>query len=74
MSEVRTKHLQSITEEIRSLRGWLDYLEKDLARDAAGERGVISGVMLASIGESTTNLIYKAGILNGATLNDSERS
>ena len=64
MNETRNKHVEKLKEEIRSLRGWLDYLERDLGN----ERGVISAVVIQSISESGMKLTYNAGIANGAAL------
>jgi hypothetical protein len=72
MSTDTRTDLQAITKEIGSLRGWLDFLERDLGRHATGESGVISGVLLASIGDSCTNLLYYAGIVNGVALHESQ--
>jgi hypothetical protein len=59
--EIRTKYLEQITKEIKSLRGWLDYLERDLT---AANR-VIPAILLTSIAESCTSIVYSAGVVNG---------
>lgn len=71
MNETRNKHIEKLKEEVDSMRGWLDYLVRDLSH----ERGVISAVVIQSISESSMKLIYNAGIANGAVLSgyDSER-
>lgn len=71
MSDTRTKHVDALKKEISSLRGWLDYLERDLSN----ERGVISVIIIQSISESCMKLTYNAGIANGAVLSgyDDER-
>lgn len=61
------EHLKAITKEAKSLREWLDFLE----RDVNGKGGVISAVVLQSINESCMKLLYNAGMVNGATLNRS---
>lgn len=66
--ETRIKHVAQITEEIKTLRGWLDYLERDITND----KGVIHAVLITSINESCMKLIYNAGIANGAVLKESE--
>jgi hypothetical protein len=60
----RDKHYELIRNEIKSLRGWLDYLERDLEHD----KGVISAVVTQSISESCMKLTYNAGVANGAVL------
>lgn len=62
--KVRVKHVEAITNEIKTLRGWLDYLERDVTND----RGVIHAILITSINESCMKLIYNAGIANGASL------
>jgi hypothetical protein len=68
-SEIRTKHLQALDKEIRSMRGWLDYLEKDVTT-VADDRGVISAVLITSVSESAMKITYNAGIVNGTLLKD----
>lgn len=63
-TDIRRKHVEAIAKEIKSLRGWLDYLERDIANN----KGVIHALILLSISESCTKLVYSAGIANGATL------
>jgi len=69
--DTRDKHLEKLKKEISSMRGWLDFLERDLGN----ERGVISAVTIQSISESSMKLVYNAGIANGAVLSgyDDER-
>ena len=62
--EVRKKHRQQIKDEIKMLRSWLDYLERDIEHD----NGIIHAILINSIAESCTKLIYNAGISNGAAL------
>lgn len=64
-ADVREKHRQAIKSEIKSMRDWLDYLERDIEND----KGVIHVLIILSISESCTKLIYSAGIANGAELN-----
>ena len=64
MDETRKKHMEKLKEEISSLRGWLDFLERDLSN----EHGVISVIVIQSISESCMKLTYNAGIANGAVL------
>lgn len=67
MSTTKTLHAKNvaaIVSEIKTLRNWLDYLERDIA----SEQGVISVVILKSINESSMNLVYRAGMDNGAAL------
>ena len=61
---LHAKNVAAIVSEIKTLRNWLDYLERDIA----SEQGVISVVILKSINESSMNLIYSAGMDNGAAL------
>lgn len=46
------------------MRGWLDFLERDLEND----KGVISAVVTQSISESSMKIIYNAGMANGAVM------
>ena len=64
MADTRTKHLNAIESEIKSLRGWLDYLERDITNG----RGVISAVLTEFINESCMKLVYNAGMANGAVM------
>lgn len=66
-SECRTKHLQKITKEIKSLRDWLTFLERDV-EGVTNEKGVIGAIVLTSISESCTSILYNAGIVNGTVL------
>lgn len=67
MSECRTEHLNKITKEIKSLRGWLEFLERDV-KGATNDKNVISAIVLTSILESCTSILYNAGVVNGAVL------
>lgn len=67
-TETKAKHIEAIASEIKVLRGWLDYLEKDITHD----KGVIHAILLTSINESCMKLIYNAGIANGAVLKEGE--
>lgn len=68
MAEKRTreKHIDAITSEIKSLHGWLDYLERDITND----KGVIHAILINLINESCMKLVYNAGIANGAALSE----
>lgn len=72
MTETVAKHIKAIEDEIKTLRGWLDYLERDITN----KQGVISAVLTASINESCMKLIYNAGMANGAVIAkyDNEKS
>lgn len=71
MNETRNKHVETLRKEISSMRGWLDFLERDLSH----EQGVISAIITQSISESCMKLTYNAGVVNGAVLSgyDDER-
>lgn len=62
---VKQEHLKAIAGEIKSLRGWLDYLERDITTQ---HKGVVHALLLTSINESCMKLVYNAGIYNGAAL------
>ena len=62
--EISEKHRQQIKDEIKSLRSWLDYLERDIEND----HGVIHAILINSISESCMKIAYNAGISNGAAL------
>jgi hypothetical protein len=60
----RAAHVEKIRGNMKSLREWLDWLERDLQH----EQGAISAVVLTSISEASMYLIYNAGIVNGTAL------
>jgi hypothetical protein len=64
VNDTRNKHVELLNKEIASMRGWLDFLERDLAND----KGVIHALIIQSISESAMKLAYNAGIANGAVL------
>lgn len=64
---VQTKHLELITKEIKSMRGWLEFLERHVAA-VEKEGGVIPAITLTSINESSNKIVYNAAIINGAVL------
>lgn len=64
---VQVKHIDLITKEIKSMRGWLEFLERHVAA-VEKEGGVIPAITLTSINESSNKIVYNAAIINGAAL------
>lgn len=71
-SKCRSEHLQKITKEIKSLRGMLNFLERDVEGVTNG-KGVIGAIVLTSISEYCTSIVYNAGIVNGTVLDRYDR-
>lgn len=55
--------VRNVQREAKAMREWLDRLEHDAANET-----VIHAMLLMSLSESYTRLIYNAGMINGSEL------